>query len=569
MISILKEKRLASMLGWGSVLITIIITDTVSSEPANLGKMLVLSTLGFGIIPLIVKPFREKLASHRFLLFSVALFLLSCLISIFVSRNPFERGFFGAFGRNTGFLSYFLLAIIFLGALSLQSVESFSRIRSSLFLAGFLNLIVCFFAISGNEIFTWNNPSNSIMGTFGNSNFIGAFLGMFSALGFVFLFQNLKNSKLALLALVFLAINLYVINRTNALQGLVVFGLMGYLTIYHALRSHEKLLKVSRVYLFLGIFGGFIGLLGVLNKGLLASILYKPSVTFRWEYWMAGIRMGLDKPFNGVGLDSYGLYYRTFRQESALTFPGPDVTTDAAHNVVIDFFAGTGVIGLVSYLLIMGYVFKCAITYLRNNKSFDPIFLSLFLPWLGYQVQSIVSINQLGLAVWGWLLGGAIISYSKADTIGTFSEESKISSVVKKQKVKRNNHAAQMLPAGTAISIFSMAAVGFLVALPPFVADVNMRTIMSGNSDSAKLISQVKGFPIDANRLNRGVVALANSGLNVLAAELALYGTTRFPNDYASWSSLYELSGPGTQDAEIYRKKLQEIDPFNPKFFDR
>ncbi len=276
--------------------------------------------------------------------------------------------------------------------------------------------------------------------------------------------------------------------------------------------------------------------------------------------------MGLDKPFLGVGMDSYGAYYRTYRNESATVLPGVDVTTDAAHNVVIDIFAGTGFIGVLAYLLINFIVFYHACSYIKANKKFDPILLSLFIPWLGYQLQSIISINQLGLAIWGWVLGGAIVGYVRKNLPQSDNENREVNSVDKVKKVTKSD---QLLPAGTALSIFAMTVIGILISLPPFVADAKMRTLMSGKGDSAAWIVHSKTFPVDMSRINRSVVALANSGFNVLAAELALYGTTRFPNDYASWYSLYELSGPGSPDSEIYRLKLKHIDPHNPKYFDK
>ena len=105
--------------------------------------------------------------------------------------------------------------------------------------------------------------------------------------------------------------------------------------------------------------------------------------------------------------------------------------------------------------------------------------------------------------------------------------------------------------------------------MPPFLADSKYRNIITGKGDSAALVSLAKSFPVDTMRLNRAVVTLANSGLNVLAADLAKYGTERYPNDYASWYSLYELAGSGTAEAETYRVKLHEIDPYNPKYFEK
>jgi hypothetical protein len=246
--------------------------------------------------------------------------------------------------------------------------------------------------------------------------------------------------------------------------------------------------------------------------------------------------------------------------------PGVDVTTDAAHNVAIDIFAGTGIIGVLAYLMINIIVFYHAYSHFKTNRKFDPILLSLFIPWIGYQIQSIISINQLGLAVWGWLLGGAIVGYVKSTALTKDSIKIETKRIGKGKKAVETN---LLLPAGTILSIFATTVTGILISLPPFIADAKMRSIMSGESDSSTLIAHAKAFPVEMNRINRATVALANSGLNVQAAELALYGTTRFPNDYASWYSLYELSGPGTPDAEVYRKKLQEIDPYNPKYFDK
>ena len=91
-------------------------------------------------------------------------------------------------------------------------------------------------------------------------------------------------------------------------------------------------------FTFIGMLIGALGTLGVFNLGPLARILYKSSITFRGEYWQAGMNMAKDNFFFGLGPDSYGLYYREFRNESATRIPGLNVTTDTAHNVLIDIF---------------------------------------------------------------------------------------------------------------------------------------------------------------------------------------------------------------------------------------
>jgi O-antigen ligase len=564
MASNIKEMRLASMLAWGSMAVTLIITDRVSTEPANLGKMLLLSALGLGVLPLIYSNLRNLFEANKQIIVFGVLFISVSFASILISNNPFERGFYGAFGRNTGFLSYFMLFILLLAATALRNAQSFEKILKALFIAGFLNIVYCLFASTGNDIFTWKNPTTAVLGTFGNPNFIGAFMGIFAGLISVQIVRHLKNKRFLLSLTVILGLTIYVIYLSDALQGILVAGFGIAATLYFLIRSKERISKLSSVFLGAAISFGVVGLFGILNIGPLARFLYKASITFRGEYWSAGLNMGMNNPFLGVGIDSYGLFYRTYRDESAVALPGVDITTDTAHNVVIDIFSGTGVLGALCYIAIVMIVLKTALSYIRKRKEFDPVFLSLFIPWLGYQLQSLISINQLGLAIWGWLLSGAVIGYVHSRST---TEDLKISEVANTKKSKKISDSEQLLPAGTALAVFASVVIGVLVALPPFLADAKSRNLMSGKGDSTAVINLAKEFPVDTIRINRSIVGLANSGLNVLAVDLAKYGTEKFPNDYASWYSLYELSGPGSPESEAYRVKLNEIDPFNPRFF--
>jgi O-antigen ligase len=566
MLSSIRESKAAYILAWGSVFVTLVVTDRVSTEPANLGKMLVLAAMSFALIPLILKNTVSMFKVNRTLFITMSIFLLVAFVSIFMSENPFERGFYGTFGRNTGFLSYLLLAIIFVAATQLYALKSFHKIVKAFLVAGFLNVIVSILSSMGYEVFTWNIPENSIVGTFGNSNFIGAFMGMFVGVLCVLFIATIGNWRNMSFVSISLVLALYVVFLSDALQGLLISLTSFAIVIFFYLRSKSNTMMFTNTYVILGLVTTFFGILGILNKGPLASLLYKPSITFRWEYWSSGLNMGLDNPIFGLGIDSYGSYYRTYRNESATILPGADVTTDAAHNVVVDIFSGTGIIGALAYLIINIIVFYHSYSHFKANRKFDPILLSLLIPWIGYQIQSIISINQLGLAVWGWLLGGAIVGYVNNTAQAQDAGKIETKKIGKGKKVVETN---QLLPAGTALSIFAMTVTGILISLPPFIADAKMRSIMSGESDSSTLIAHAKAFPVELNRINRATVVLANSGLNVQAAELALYGTTRFPNDHAFWYNLYELSGPGTPDAEVYRKKLHEIDPYNPKYFDK
>jgi O-antigen ligase len=482
-----------------------------------------------------------------------------------VSENAFERGFYGAFARNTGVLTYTSLGILFVAVSTFESVSSYIKVIKAFIFAAIANIGYSVLAGAGFDIFTWNNPFNgAVLGTFGNPNFIGAFMGIFISTLFVLLIIQFRNKTYLMLALVGIISSLIVIKLSDALQGAVIpiFGFAIVSLIYS--RSNQNLARFTPLISMIYSIGFILGGLGILNKGPLASLLYKPSLTFRGEYWQAGINMGLDRPLLGVGIDSYGSYFRTFRNESATVLPGVDTTTDAAHNVFVDIFAGGGASLLLIYLLLQIYIAKVAIGYLRIQKSFDPYFVFFFVAWCTYTIQSIFSINQIGLAVWGWIFGGAIVGYCRLEPRDVVS--------LTKSPVKSNKKSSSsdpLIPASAAMSAFVGFVIGIIIALPPFIKDVEFRNIQTKSGDSQQLIDLVQSWPLDSSLLNRGSVLLSNSGLNVLSGQVALFSTKAFPNDYAAWYSLYELSGVGSTEREQYRKVLKRIDPFNPKYFDK
>jgi hypothetical protein len=297
--------------------------------------------------------------------------------------------------------------------------------------------------------------------------------------------------------------------------------------------------------------------------------LYSYTIDLRGEYWKAGINMGLDNPIFGVGMDSYGTNYRAYRELSATVVPGLDVGTDTAHNVYIDIFAGTGFPGLITYLVMNGFVLLGAVRYLKNYKTFDARFLTLFLCWAAYQLQSIVSINQIGLAVWGWLLGGLIIAYTKSHSNGSLFEQKNQS----KQQPKRNlskDQEKQLLDASSSMKILGGALIGLLIALPPFVTDAKLRNFFSGKSGQIQsVVSLAQSWPVDNIRLNKIITSLARNNQNQEARELAAFAALEFPNDYVSWWALDQLTRDGTPEKEFIRAKLHEIDPFNPAYFNK
>ena len=284
-----------------------------------------------------------------------------------------------------------------LSASVLRRESSFRYLIWGLLGAGFVNVLYCGWVIAFGDFVPWSNPYGNILGTFGNPNFIGAFLGLFAASMVAYsLKQGRKIFVRIGVAIIFL-VTVYEIVDSNAIQGRVVvaagLGIVG----FYLVRSKFEAFMAQVIYVLLIGIAGVFALLGALQIGPLTKYIYKNTVSLRGEYWQAGLKMGSDHPFTGVGFDTYGDWYRRARDAQALILPGPDVTTNAAHNVPFDVFAFGGWPLFLSYLGILALSVIAIIKVTHRNRKYDAIFVTLTTAWACYQLQSIISINQIGL----------------------------------------------------------------------------------------------------------------------------------------------------------------------------
>ncbi|NQW57629.1 MAG: O-antigen ligase family protein [Polynucleobacter sp.] len=357
--------------------------------------------------------------------------------------------------------------------------------------------------------------------------------------------------------------SLYIIKATGSQQGLIVAAGGIAVAIFFFLRAKFKNQIVSLFYSISVSIVGFISILGMLQLGPLAGLLYKDSVSYRGEYWQAGINMALANPIFGIGLDSYGTYYRLFRSESATIKPGVDVVTDSSHNVFIDVLSSTGFIGFLFYAtLILVVVFEC-IKFIKGNCNFDPIFVILFSTFIAYNAQSIISINQIGLAIWGWILAGLLLGYTRRINLGIVeSKPLPISDLLRTKKTTQTKEIA----AGISLGIIAGGVAFFILAIPSFYADASLRKAIKSNSidDYVEVANQ---FPVDSARINYIASRITIDGINEQAVTLVRIGLQKFPLDYGLMNSQYLISAEDSEEYKAIGKKLHLADPFNPAYF--
>jgi O-antigen ligase len=547
------ESSLGRVITWGLIAATLLVTPWWSVDPINPIKMLAVVTTGFVCIGLIFSSRTTVSWSKYKLPFGlITAFVIWQVVVMFASGSQVIQQFFGVNGRNTGFLTYLAFSFIFVGSAIASGADFLKKLIPTVYGVGVASLAYGVIQAVGADPFDWVNPFSPVFGFLGNPNFQSSLLGMLGAIVFAQLF--VKGLKLQFKTLIgaYLLVTLYVIKETASQQGFLVLVLgIGVVVGLYVIQMSKKL---GIAYGLLSVIGFFAVLFGTLNKGPL-SFLYKASVTFRGDYWNAGWKITVDYPIFGVGLDGYGDWYRRGRTLAATMRRGPDVTSNAAHNVFLDFSSSGGILLVAIYAALMVVVAISAIKVLRRSTGFNPAFAGLVAGWVAFQAQSIISINQIGLALWGWVFSGLIIGY-EINTRNT---------VVAPTVVKKGRGVSKPIQASAAsvVAVFVAFLVGVLVALPPYLAETKYKSAVA--SGDAKMVEDAAYlWPLDPVRMLQTAGLLYNSKLTAQALTIVIDATKEFPEYYGTWSTLYQLAEATPEQKAEALVQMKRLDPLNP-----
>jgi hypothetical protein len=443
----------------------------------------------------------------------------------------------------------------------LNKIDSFRFLLWALLSAGFVNVAYCLWVILFGDFIGWSNTYKNILGTLGNPNFIGAFLGIFISVYVAYLFNSGTKVVYRFIGAVVLIISLYEVKESHAVQGVVVsaggVALVGFLY----LRSRFKGNLVPSIYATVIALLGSVAVLGALQIGPLTEVIYKTSVSLRGEYWQAAINMAKMNPFSGVGMDSYGDWYRRARDTQAMILPGPNVVTNAAHNVPLDLLAYGGIPLFAAFIFIFALSTIAVIRIVLRSREYDWVGVGLVVGWTCYHVQSIISINQIGLAIWGWIFNGAVIAYERSTRTSNTPE---VETVAKKSSklIKNSQVISPQLVFGLS------GAIGFILAFPAFNSDYQYRKALATSQAPAVQKALEPSFmtPTNSRFLAEVAGVFESSKIPVLGHKYALEGVAHNPDYFDAWRTLYAMSNATAEEKAEAKKNLIRLDPLNQEW---
>ena len=557
----MEKRAVENLLGWlvsaGLLVTTLIMSPFLSVDVVNVPKIAAASVFAaMGIGALVANRGLWSWAAHKTVVVLVGAFCLWQFVVLFASGANKSQQLFGVNGRNTGLVTYCALAALLLIATFASNERYIRRFSRAALLAGGLSIAYGLLQFIGADPLPWKYIYNPIHGFLGNPDFQSSFVGITCAVAFALIIDKKLSMKNRVMLASFIICGLFVAKKSGSQQGLLVFaigvGVVGFIYI----RTHlSKAFYLG--YIALAAVGFIAVLLGSLNKGPIAGILYRSSLANRGDYWRAGWKMTTEHPIFGVGMDSYGNWYRRSRDLVATTRSGADGISDAAHNVFLDYSSNGGFPLLIIYVALTSLVIVSLWKVIARTTLFNPYFAAIAGAWVAYQAQSIISINQIGLAIWGWVLSGLIIGYELHTR-----EKSEVEVAPVKEKGRKAAPAAK-ISSKTRNALVISLLVGVLVGMPPLVASARFKAAKeSGNLE--EIIAAGHLFPLERDRMTLVGMVLRDNKFDKEALTILLEASDKFPDSFDTWKALASLTNATPAQVADANAQMKRLDPLNP-----
>lgn len=529
---------------------TLVVSPFWNFDPINVPKLSVL-IIGAGILlPFIFNSLKlmYKLIGKYFLSLIITMFV-GLNLALFFSPSSLESQLWGTWGRSTGYLAYLSFLIITISSFALGL-----RNKSSLVFLQFIRLsyVITFYTIvqyGDLDPIPWSQSFP--MATLGNINFMSAFLGLTNILLLVkIFFERLQITAKIHYSVVF-TVNTVLILASGSIQGLAIVA-TGLTAIgFHFLRSIRA--SIALFYLFAVAGSGTLLLGATAGYGPIGKILIQETVTYRIDYWTAGLNIFSNFPFFGAGLDAYGDYYREFRTQIAATRTGPQRVTNTAHNVFIDLLSGGGIIPGLSFLLLISLTIVMLLKKMRSvNFTIQTVALTSLL--FGWSAFLMISINQIGVTVWGFVfLGLGLSELVKVDRLRFDTNMNHLGSLQVFNLRKRKTQLLTLLSGLT----------GLWIGMVPTVTDASYLGALKGK-DLVRLEETAFKKTAASYYSEHLISVLLQEGNSEMALDIAIRAVQVNDRNFQAWATIAFSTSPRADSLKARAiEELEVMDPWN------
>ncbi len=324
----------------------------------------------------------------------------------FIFSVDHNLSFWGDVERMWGVWSLWHFFLFFIMASSLFREKKDIYLMLNTFL--FFSFFVCLYGFAEKAGLKWTISHNQsrITSTFGNSGLLASYL-IFGFYFSIFLFFEFERYILKIIySLLFFThfLALFFTGTRGAYLG-VIISFVAMLLLIIILNKNKKI-----KYSIAGLLVLFILSYGFLiinsNKKFVKSNSYLYRLThfslkdatlntrlLSWKYGLEGFK---NNPLLGTGPENYAIVFDKYFQPIFYNYTSSETYFDRAHNIYIGTLVTTGILGLISYLLIfyfiLHYLIKAEIKA-KISHNFFIISIGLF---TAYTVQNAFIFDNLG-----------------------------------------------------------------------------------------------------------------------------------------------------------------------------
>ena len=554
-----------SVLLLGLIVITALVTPWNNLEPVGLPKLAAL-TVTVSLVGLLLALFYKSPPQFPKVFFLSTLIAIALsLLNVLINNQFISERVYGVQGRNFGALILVCLLLISIMSFSLSEKLDPKKILTAIKVSSFLVATYFLAQLQGLDRAAWVDVYGGIpSSTLGNPNFVSAFV----SIGFVSTLPLLlaRQTKLPIRTLIFLisVIELYVSVESNSFQGLAII-LLGF---FYVTMSFLKPVLLRRKGGFLAAFFSLVILITgyFLYRFQEVLSINNATVQARIDYWEAGLAMGLESPIFGRGFDYFGESYFLFRSERAAV-RSPGLYTDSAHNYFIDLFAFGGFPLLLSVLLPIILVIqrKFVSTFrllnpLERNQEAEDVYRGIFLVWLGFLFQAILSPFSIPLGYLGFLLTGFLFG-----SLSSIKIWGKPTDLLVKNRIATKPLQIRPISSKTMLKFL---IVPILITLPilgiqPLIADAKFRDAIEKGQIEA-LYQIALSQPLSFQTMHLASEIFLVNDREDLAAQIISEMVTQNPENIRGWRLLDRISDTEAKRVST-RSKILALDPKNPE----
>jgi O-antigen ligase len=564
-----QTKHLSNYVIFGALASTLFVLP-ILMDPVALPKLFILSFF-HGAISIILFRERKKLFSSKinFILFALVLYSIFLFLSGLIDNQGLYQIFMGTWGRNNGFFQVLFFAVLFLGSIVSNGVNFPKKIIQTLFLLGIFFSSYAWLQHFGRDpitaILPWYKRDQPIVLTLGNSNFSSIFLAITFTATCVTLLKSDSRNLTRIISTLSLFSHFLLIRKIDT-QGkisfAVGFALVGF--IYLFFNKSMLLKKISFVWGFTALLTGMLGVTALFGIGPFAGVLSDNvrSLNDRYYAWLAALKIMRDNPLFGIGIDNFVDSYRLYRLPEAyeIQTSQPFLDYDNAHNIFLNIGATAGIPCLLAYLSLIILVTYRGLLAIKNNQE-KLIIGGVFSVWIVYLVNSIISVDNLGLSVWGWVSGGALVSMSiSKDSLDLITVNNPRINNIKQKSISLAILFISFFPSFYIIPslINENKIFNYISNIPILNSELEAESNLNALFMEAKVTKQI-GLRLVA------IDYLGYANFLKESQELSKISVIEFPDSFWAWEFLarsYEIQGDKLL-ATPARQKTIELDPLN------